>query len=299
MFRPGLPNGGTIAIVAPSTAQDQEKLRQGIAWLHDKGYHTVVAPSCTSHDFLKLSGPDEQRAKDINEMFARDDIDAIICMAGGYGTPRIVDALDYDTIRNHPKVFSGFSDVTLLLNAIADRCGFQTFHGPMIVGDFSRGDNPHLASFFELVRGEELRLPMDGVTVLRPGTARGDLFGGNLSLLQVYVSMKTTFDPTNRILLIEDVHEANYRIDRMLQSLRLHGLFDGIAGVIIGGVTSKTTPQPGALEVFRRFFADAPYPVLFNVPIGHVVPRYAVPIGGTVSMATNPPALIALKEPTR
>lgn len=298
MHRPTLPAGGTIAIVASSTAQDQDKLRQGVSWLHDQGFQTVIAPSCTSHDFLKLSGSDEQRAGDINEMFAREDIDAIICMAGGYGTPRIVDRLDYDMIRRHPKVFSGFSDVTLLLNAITDRCGFQTYHGPMIVGDFSRGDNPYLASFYQLVRGEEVHVPMDDVIVLRPGSASGELFGGNLSLLQVYASMKDTFDPNNRILLIEDVHEANYRIDRMLQSLRLHGLFDGIAGVIIGGITGKTTPQPGSLEVFQRFFADVSYPVLFNVPVGHVVPRYALPIGGNVTMTTQPPALIATKKPT-
>lgn len=292
MKRPLLKDGATIGIVAPSSAQPFERIERGVQKLEQMGYHVVLMPSCTSSSDLKLSGPDEIRANDINTLFERDDIDAIICSSGGYGSPRIVDQLDYEMIKKHPKPFVGFSDITLFLNAITKECDFITYHGPMIVGDFSnnKGDTS-IESFLQLATNNgPLIINEDDafdITVIKEGIATGELVGGNLSLLQVLVSSEYLFDPVGKILLIEDVHEANYRIDRMLQSLRLRGVFNGLKGVIIGGITGETTPQEGSLEVFQAFFQDAPYPVLFNAPIGHVIPRYTVLIGGLTEINTD------------
>lgn len=282
-----LPKGATIGIVAPSSRQPIDKIEQGLATLHNLGYQAQLTPSVISEDFIKLSGSDQIRASDINELYFSDSVDAIICSSGGYGSPRIIDQLDYNMISDHPKPFIGFSDITLFLNAIYQKTGQITYHGPMIVGDFSRGkDVIHVTSLFDVLAGTEYSIDGDKypMTTIRPGKAEGILVGGNLSLLQVLVASEYCFDPVGKILLIEEVHEANYRIDRMLQTLRLKGLFDGLGGVIIGGITGNKTPQEGSLEIFSRFFEDAPYPVLFNAPIGHVIPRFTVPIGGMVEL---------------
>jgi muramoyltetrapeptide carboxypeptidase len=282
-----LSPGAIIGVVAPSSKQSIDRIEQGLKTLHDLGYQVVLSQSVVSEDFIKLSGSDQIRAADINELFLDDQIDAIICSSGGYGSPRIVDQLDYNMISTHPKPFVGFSDITLFLNAIHQQTGQITYHGPMIVGDFSRGsDIPHITSFFDVVNGRGYTIDGNNhpMTTIVPGESKGTLVGGNLSLLQVLAGSKYCFDPKGKILLIEEVHEANYRIDRMLQTLRLKGLFDGLHGVIIGGITGEQTPQEGSLELFERFFQEAPFPVLFNAPIGHVIPRYTVPIGGTVHL---------------
>jgi muramoyltetrapeptide carboxypeptidase len=288
MIRPILPNQATIGLVALSSHQPDDRIRTGIATLERLGYNVVTTPSCFAPEGpLRLSGTDADKLADLHTLFERDDIDGIVCVAGGYGTPRLVDAIDYDLLRRHPKVFCGFSDVTLLLNTIAQRSGFVTYHGPMVVGDFTRGaEIPHVRSFLDATSARPYVIQSDW-EVLRPGRAEGRLFGGNLSMLAVLAACEPKLDLRGAILLIEDVHEANYRIDRMLQTLRLAGWFDGLQGVIIGGITGESTPQEGSRDLFEAFFADAPYPVLFDVPIGHVIPRHTVPIGGVVRFDTT------------
>lgn len=291
MIKPLLKRNAHIGIVAPSKARTKEQLNQGLKTLTDMGFTYTLGESCTSKSFLNLSGSDEVRANDINKMFSDPLVDGIICLGGGYGTPRIVDLLDYEMIQKNPKPFVGYSDITLLLNAITEKCGFITYHGPMVSGDFSYAYNDvSMKSFFDTVFDDKHvvinSLNEYDVDVINEGISEGMLVGGNLSLLNVLAQSEYCFDPVEKVLLIEEVHEENYRIDRMMQGLRLKGLFEGLNGVIIGGMTNEKTPQDGIKEVLIDFFQDKDYPVIFNLPIGHVNPRFTVPIGGKVKIDT-------------
>lgn len=291
MKKPLFKRNSNIGIVAPSKYRTQAQIEEGLKTLTNLGFTYTLGDSCKSKFILNLSGTDEVRAKDINQMFLDPTIDGIICLGGGYGTPRIVDMLDYETIRKNLKPFCGYSDITLLLNSITERCNFITYHGPMICGDFSYAYNDvSMKSFFDTAFDNELIVVNKkleyNIDIINHGIAEGILVGGNLSLLNVLAQSQYCFDPNGKILLIEEVHEENYRIDRMLQGLRLRGLFEGLNGVIIGGMTKEKTPQDGILEVFQDFFADKHYPVIFNMPIGHVNPRFTVPIGGKARINT-------------
>lgn len=281
----------TIGIVATSSPAAEGRINQGVAKLKGLGYHVVTGNSVNKSHFGYLSGSDSVRASDVNNMFSRKDVDMIICQNGGYGTPRIVDKIDYDIIAKNKKVFSGFSDVSLLLNTIYMNTGLTTYHGPMVSVDFSNDRQGIFTdSFFKLIRNEEVIINENNeydITVIKEGYSEGILVGGNLSLLSVFVAMDIKDYFKDKILLIEELKEPNYRIDRMLQTLRVKGVFEDLKGLIIGGITGTETPQEGSLELFKDVFKDYDYPVLFNAPIGHVTPRFTVPIGGRVSIDSS------------
>lgn len=280
-----------IGIIATSSPAAEGRINQGVAKLKALGYQVVKGDSVNKSHFGYLSGSDSVRATDVNNMFNRKDIDMIICQNGGYGTPRIVDKIDYDIIAKNNKIFSGFSDVSLLLNTIYMNTGLTTYHGPMVSVDFSSDRQGIFTdSFFKLVNKEEVIINKNNeydITVINEGYSEGVLVGGNLSLLSVFVAMDIKDYFKDKILLIEELKEPNYRIDRMLQTLRVKGVFEDLKGVVIGGITGTETPQEGSLELFKNVFKDYDYPILFNAPIGHVTPRFTVPIGGNVSIDTS------------
>lgn len=294
---PKLRKNAVIGIVAPGSPTKLERIEKGVKKLESLGYKVVLGKSVNQSYNKYLSGTDDLRANDINDFFEDDSIDAIICQNGGYGTPRIVDKIDYDIIKKHPKIFSGFSDITLLLNSIYTETGLVTFHGPMLAVDFSSDTQEiHLKSFFDLVTtSKDVVINEDSefdIQVINEGIAEGILVGGNLSLIDVLLSTKYLFDSKDKILLIEDVREKNIRLDRMIQKLRLSGVLDDLKGIIIGGITSDKTPQEGSFELFKELLSNYDYPVIFNAPIGHITPRYTVPIGGTVIMNTYKKTII-------
>jgi muramoyltetrapeptide carboxypeptidase len=276
-----------IGIVATSSPAKEQRINQGVLELERIGFEVVKGDSVNQTYFDYLSGSDSVRAMDVNKMFVRKDIDIIICQNGGYGTPRIVDKIDYKLIEENKKIFSGFSDVSLLLNTIYMKTGLITYHGPMVSVDFSTNRQQIFTkSFFQLIHNEEIIINDNGeydITVINEGNCEGILVGGNLSLLCVFAVMEIGDFFNDKILLIEELRESNYRIDRMLQTLRLKGVFDNLKGIIIGGITGDETPQKGTMELCKDVFEDYDYPVIFNAPIGHVTPRYTVPIGGFVS----------------
>lgn len=280
-----------IGIVAPSSPTKEKNILKGIERINALGHKVVLGNSCNKEYRKYLSGNDDIRMNDINDMFKDDSIDMIVCQNGGYGSPRIFDKIDYSIIKKNPKVFSGFSDITTLLNTIYMKTGLKTYHGPMLTTDFA---NPRQSvsvnSFFDLLKGKELVINQENtfdISTINGGVVEGILVGGNLSLLSVFVGMDTGDYFKDKILLIEEVHEKNYRIDRMMQTLRIHGVFDQIKGIIIGGISGETTPQEGSLDLFKNLLEDYEYPIIFNAPIGHVTPRYTVAIGGLVRLDAN------------
>jgi muramoyltetrapeptide carboxypeptidase len=286
-----LPKNATIGIVAPSSPIKEEKVLKGKQALEQLGFKVVLGESCFKRYAGYLSGTDDIRANDINKMFSDKSIDGIICLKGGYGSPRIVDLVDYENIKKNPKFFSGFSDVTALLNAIYLKCDLVTYHGLMLTVDFIKQNDISIKSFFDCAIDQKKNYIIQSkeAVVINEGIVEGVLVGGNLSLMCAMSGSEFMFDPTNKILLIEEIHEEVYRVDRMLQNLRLSGILNKVKGIVVGGITApkeQLDKEYSYYQLFTEFLQPLGIPVIYNFPIGHVTPRYTVPIGAKVELNT-------------
>jgi muramoyltetrapeptide carboxypeptidase len=219
-------------------------------------------------------------------MFHNEDVRVIFCARGGYGTLRLLDRIDYDLIRSNPKIFVGYSDITALLLAIYKKTGLITFHGP-VVKEFTKNSNRNLHLFFELVSSKEvLRLDMSGGAALLPGNTRGNLLGGNLSLITRLIG--TPFIPSMKgaLLFIEETGESLYRVDRMLTHLRLSGLLNEVVGLIAGrfidcGDISDIN------KLITNTVSDFGFPVISGLPVGHGTENITLPVGLQADLDTD------------
>lgn len=284
--------GDIIGMVAPASPSDPEKVERAIKSMNRMGYRVKPGKSVYSSRGY-FAGEDKLRADDINRMFADHEVSAVFCLRGGYGSQRILDMLDYELIGNNPKIFMGFSDITALLNAIYQECGLITFHGPM-GGDFAGGLGKHtkvaLKKALESIDPiGEVRNP-EMPEVVSDGRAKGILVGGNLSVVVASLGTPYEIDTRDRILLLEDVGEEPYRIDRMLNQLRLAGKLEDAAGIVLGDWSNSEPKEPGKSlsleEVLLDVFSNIGKPVLKGYKIGHCKPNITVPIGAEASIDT-------------
>jgi muramoyltetrapeptide carboxypeptidase len=284
--------GDTIGIVAPASPYDSAKTERALGNLAAMGYKVKVGASVYKNRGY-LAGSDEMRAEDINRMFAEDEVDAIFCLRGGYGSQRLIDLIDYKLIRKNPKIFMGYSDITALLISIYQECGLITFHGP-IVGDFTGGLNKATkAAMLKMLESTEavgeLENP-DTPEVVCEGKARGELVGGNLSIIAASLGTPYEINTKGRILLLEDVNEEPYSIDRMLNQLRLGGKFRDAAGIVLGDWGNALPEEPERSltleEVLHDMFHNIGKPVLQGYKIGHCKPNITVPIGAEAEIDT-------------
>lgn len=303
--------GDTIGLVAPSgRVSDSERVDRAAQALEGLGFAVRVYPSCRA-GYGYLAGSDEERAADLNAAFVDDAIDGIVCIKGGYGAPRILDRIDYASIARHPKLFVGYSDITAIHTALLNRCGLATIHGPMPSSDMlPEFDEFSKARWLELLAGEGAvgRLPRPtGVSApkaLIPGRARGILVGGNLSLVAATMGTPYQIQTGGRVLFLEDIDEAPYRIDRMLTTLRLAGVFDECAGVVLGNWNKcEADPDRPSLdleEVFRDTLCGAGKPVLAGLAAGHCSPSLSLPLGTMVELdaESGEPGLTLLESAT-
>jgi muramoyltetrapeptide carboxypeptidase len=250
-----------------------------------------------------LSGTDEDRAKELNDMFADPDIKAIICARGGYGTGRIADMLDYDQIRANPKIFWGYSDITFLHAAIGRFTGLVTFHGPMMIDLEKENLHPLTVQNFEtLVRPAVLRYTeeISPLQTLVEGEAFGPLIGGNISLIASTLGTPYEMDTKGKILFIEEIDEEPYRLDRMLNQLRLAGKFADAAGILVcdfnNCVPNKRKMSLTLEQIFNDHIVSSGKPTLSGFKIGHCSPNIAVPIGIEARLCTYDKSL-ECKEP--
>lgn len=284
-----LKSGATLGFVAPSGAYaDAAMLPRAVHIAQEMGYKVKIGKSCGAR-YGYLSGEDALRAQDLNDMFADEQVDAVVCIRGGYGTMRILDRLDYDLARKHPKLLMGYSDITALHAAYFKYANLATLHAPMPVSDWASGSLDELSreSLEQALRGE---LPagfcnppgLEPVTIC-PGRCEGELVGGNLTLVASLQGTPYAPDLDGRILLLEDVDEYDYRIDRLLTQLRLTGAFKRLSGVVLGGFTNVPAKYPDRAlpleQIFRDVFSGAGIPVLANLAIGHCLPRLSVMLG--------------------
>jgi len=295
VLAPGLKPHDLVGIVAPAgPLLDNGVLDKGLQTLHTLGFRTTVGRHALAASGY-LAGADAQRAADLMEMFSRPEVGAIICLRGGYGTMRLLNDIDYDLIRKNPKILVGFSDITGLHLAIRKRCGLVTFHGPMVSTDFGKQLSTFTREQFlkVLTAGAGLRPiinPPDGprpVTVT-PGRARGELVGGNLTLVTALLGTPFEIETQGRILFLEEVAENPYRLDRMLSQLRLAGKLTAAAGVIFGEC-EECGSGPGGRDssvahVLKDRLGDLGLPCFYGLAIGHGTHRATLPLGVTATM---------------
>jgi muramoyltetrapeptide carboxypeptidase len=277
--------GDTIGIVAPAGPFDPKKFMQGKTVLETMGFRVFYDESIfEQHGFL--AGVDARRAEQVNRLFADPSVQAIVCARGGYGSMRILPLLDYKTIQMHPKIFMGFSDISAMLSMLYARCGLVTFHGPMVTSLASATEKTVSAMKAALTFDGPLELfPGHGKTI-KSGMGSGILAGGNLTTLCHLVGTPYAPNFKEKILLLEDVGEMTYRIDRMLTQMKLAGCFNGIAGLILGAF-KKCGQLKEIVEIFDNIFHDTDIPILAGFDIGHGETNLTVPMGLVATLDTE------------
>ena len=279
--------GARVALVAPSSAVPEEKLQPGLELVKSLGMEPVTYPSCfyVNRDGY-FAASDAQRAADISAAFADDTIDGVWCIRGGYGAHRLVPLLDLDIIRNNPKWFGGYSDITALHTAFNQLCDLETYHCTM------PSTEPHPNEYtmgylkkalFGGLSGTLSNPEDQPLRTLVPGSAEGILCGGNLSLLADSIGTPWEIDCKGKILFLEDIGEKTYRIDGMLTQLRNAGKFDDCAGILLGAWTDCPPEHPERsltlTEIFHQLVVPAGKPAVMELACGHCPTTMALPLG--------------------
>ncbi|MGN7479304.1 S66 peptidase family protein [Solibacillus silvestris] len=297
-----LKKGDTVALVSASGATPKERLQPAIEAVEKLGFNVVVGETCkVRHGYF--GGSDDLRANELNAMFRNPEIAGIFCIRGGYGATRILPKLDLEMIKNNPKVFAGYSDVTALHIVFNQQCGFVTYHTPMPSTEFIQDKmDDYTWNYFmqsvtntgqhkyilENAQGEEF------VTLVQ-GFAAGELVGGNLTLVVASLGTPYEIDLKGKILFLEDIDENVQRIDRMLTQLALSGKLHELSGILLGSWTdcgpmdTKNPENNLSLEtVFGEILVPLNIPILKNVTCGHILPTMSLPLGRSIELdATN------------
>jgi muramoyltetrapeptide carboxypeptidase len=283
---PALRSGDTIGIVAPASNIKRADLDRGCEALRRAGYRPFYLDSILEQD-LYFAGSVERRVHELEEMFVRDDVRAIVCARGGYGANYLLQAIDLEKIKSHPKIFLGYSDVTALLTYFADAAGLVTFHGPMVAKDWTHEDGVEIDSWQAALSGTaawDLNLhDTPSVSGLVEGSAEGILYGGCLSILVASLGTPYEIRTSGTILFLEDMAAKPYQVDRMLMQLKLAGKFEEVRGIVFGEMLDclQIANQGYKLEeVVKRIVGGLGVPVAYGVPSGHVTSKnITLPIG--------------------
>lgn len=283
-----LQKGDTVGILATARKIDLVTLQPGIKLLESWGLHVVIGKTIGKSD-NQLAGADWQRATDLQEMLDNPKIKAIWSAKGGYGTVRIIDRIDFTKFKKKPKWIVGFSDVTVLHSHI-NTLGIETMHAIMALSVKSATPEAK-ESFRKALFGEKLEYHIPAHEFNKNGKAKGEIVGGNLSVLYSVIGSKSEIDVKGKILFIEDLDEYLYHIDRMLMNMKRNGYFDGVKAVVVGGMTEmKDNDIPwgkNALEIVQDILKDYTFPVIYNFPAGHIKDNRALILGETVSIDVN------------
>ncbi len=305
---PSFHPGDTVALVAtsspPSPKQAAQTVAATVAELERRGYRVWQAPSLrASTERGYAVAPAEMRADDLNEAFRDPEYKAVWVIRGGSTAMEMLPLLDYGMIRENPKPFIGFSDVTALHAVLPERCGFVTYHGPVAKYLAEGLDDFSVESLFRTVAMEgDLAVenpPGVPLYAVRPGRAEGELTGGNLSLVSALMGTPYQLNTGGKLLFLEDVGESVYRLDRMLCQLKYGGLLEEAAGVVLGDFTNcrnAYNESYGPAELMRDFFADYAKPVLAGLKCGHCRPLVTLPIGARCTLDADRASLTVHKD---
>lgn len=282
-----LYKGDTVGLVAPCSPVTQKRLDECIKAVLSLGLHVLVGDSCTESLHGYLAGPAEIRAGDLNSMFDNPDVKGIFCIRGGYGSTEIMQLLDYKKIRKNPKVFVGYSDVTSFHLAFQSLCNMVTFHGPMVSSNMVDDFDPYTKqSFLEAISMPSCFIfknpPNHSLHPIVEGDANGRVIGGCLSLISPAVGTFYQPDFRGKILFLEDVDESLPRCDKLMNHLLNSGVFNEIAGVLLGNFKDCINPYDPSYtmyDYFKDFFKDYTKPVVYGVQSGHDKPMGTIPLG--------------------
>lgn len=288
-----LKKGDTIGIIAPASCTTYEKVLEAKKNIEDMGYQVILG-ECTKKQWYSYAGTDEERAEEINSFFADKSIDAIICMRGGYGCNRLIELLDFEVIKRNPKIFVGYSDITTLHIALNEKANLITFHGPMAVSNFTGNYNRDTyENFIEILSNSRDKQSIKNITkelkVLNEGRAKGKLVGGNLATLIATLGTEYDLDYNGKILFLEEIGEKTYKIDRFLNQLKKHGVFEKIEGLVLGDFKNciqDSEKDMTLLEVFQNYFKELKKPVIYNFESGHSEPMLTLPLGAICEIDT-------------
>ena len=270
---PALRPGDTVGIVAPASNVNQADLEAGCEALRRAGYRPFYFDSILDRD-LYFAGSLQRRVRELEGMFTRDDVRAIVCARGGYGANYLLPELNLDKIKANPKIFVGYSDITCLLTYFLDAAGLVTYHGPMVSKDWNHANGVDVASWQSALSNTTAwDVPSTGASALTEGEAEGTLYGGCLSILVASLGTPYEIKTEGTILFLEDVAAKPYQIDRMLMQLKLSGHLNAVRGIIFGEMLDclQSSNQDYTLqEVIKRITGDLGIPVAYGLKSGHV-----------------------------
>jgi muramoyltetrapeptide carboxypeptidase len=306
---PTLKEGDRVGIIAPATnVSDPDEINLSLEIMSLLGLEPVLSGLLTDGKGYKTKSIDD-RVADIHRMFSDKSINAIFCIRGGYGSGALLDKLDYQLIRSNPKVFIGYSDITAMHLAISKFSGLVTFHGPMPSSRFPKYTFENFKRvMFKKEGWNILKNPDAGsvrelypIRILNNGTSEGPLVGGNLSLIVSLMGTPFEIDADNKILFIEDVGEEPFRIDRMLNQLRLAGKLDKLKGIVFGACTDCLAKSriwdPALGEVLDNYLKGRNYPVIYGLMIGHTDEQLILPYGINARLSADNGTIELLESP--
>lgn len=279
-----LNKGNTIGLIAPSGPLRNIKIEEIKYELNKLGYNVKIGKSCYLNYKGYLSGRDEERALDLEKMFLDKDVDAIICVRGGYGCARILDLIDFTIIRDHPKIFVGFSDVSALHIAINQLSNLVTYHGIM-AASIKAWDNFTYDSLIKALNFEKeliIENPCDEKLIsLYDGCCEGVIVGGNLSVIISTLGTPYEIDTKNKIIFIEEIGEYTYKVDKMLNHLQMAGKFNDCKGIIFGEFTNCKKAfhnDDEILNILKEIALKNKKPTIYNLKSGHCIPMVTIPL---------------------
>ena len=293
-----IPKSPTIGIVAPSSPESHEYIDEKLSIVENLGFK--IKKGMHLYDkFGYLAGSDKNRANDLNLMFEDKEVNAIVCLRGGYGSIRMAPYLDLKKIKNNPKPFFGYSDITLLLNYIYNKCHFPTFHGPMITSNFN--DISTKEYFLNIFNGYNNKIIYNlndlchkKYEIWNNKDFKGNIVGGNLSIICSTLATPYKINFNNNILLVEDVNESPYVVDRMLSQLISCGKLKKLSAILIGNFTNCNSKDTTLTieDILKEKLLPLNIPIISGLKIGHEYPNITIPIGSSFKFSSKDKLLI-------
>lgn len=279
---PYLQKGDSVAIVAPARSVSIEEMMPAITLFEEWGLNVVLSENLFAvHN--QFAGTETERAEDFQKMLDDEEIKAIICARGGYGVVRIIDLLNFENFIHHPKWIVGYSDITVFHSHIHTRFGIETLHATMPINIYANPNYESTESMYAALFGNQLSYQIPTSSYSKVGEGKGELIGGNLSILYSLSATESDINTDGKILFIEDLDEYLYHVDRMMQNLKRSGKLNYLSGLIIGGLTEmkdNTIPYGAtAEEIILEAVSEYDYPVCFDFPTGHSDDNRALIIG--------------------
>jgi len=284
-----------IGIISPASTPDElSRVEHGVKYLESLGYRVKIGANVgKNHGYL--AGTDQERVDDLHYMFKDKTVKAIFTLRGGYGAFRLLDKIDYRLIKNNPKIFVGYSEITSLQMAFFQKAGLITFAGPMVAVDFQDEVSPYTNEYFWATITSNKKLgkikypEVEKLLYLQKGTASGRVVGGNLAVFAALLGTQYFPNLTGKILMIEDIGELPYRVDRMLNQLRLSGVFKKVKGIILGRFVdcNEHDPEKKTLtlgEVIQDYIGSVKVPSVYTFPHGHIKDFVTIPFGLKVNL---------------